>query len=91
MNQIRRECDCDHGFPLCACVEGLDGPALLSRSRWLSSIAGWPGPITADGLAEVAKLRGGVATPVEPAGGARVDLSVAEPPSDCGCNEKKGS
>jgi hypothetical protein len=38
-----KESDIDrNGFPLCACFEGLTGAALLDRSCWLSSLAGWP-------------------------------------------------
>jgi hypothetical protein len=39
---MTRSCACPHGFPLCACAEGLHGTALLDRSRRLSSLAGWP-------------------------------------------------
>jgi hypothetical protein len=66
-----RTCHCDHAFPICACCEGLYGPALLARSRWLSSVAGWPSVLTADGLAEVERL-------LRPA--------PARPAGDCGCS-----
>lgn len=45
MTRYVRPCACPHPFPLCACVEGLSGPALLARSRWISSVAGWPGVV----------------------------------------------
>jgi hypothetical protein len=41
-DDLLRNCDCPHGFPLCACCEGLLGKALHDRSRWLSALAGWP-------------------------------------------------
>lgn len=37
-----RDCDCDHGFPLCCCALGYTGETLLYESRIASSIAGWP-------------------------------------------------
>jgi len=40
----KRSCQCDHGYPLCACYQGLTGAALLKRSNRLSAIAGWPSP-----------------------------------------------
>lgn len=46
-----RRCSCPHGFPLCACHERLTGDALLRRSRWLSSLAGWPGRLDPDAVA----------------------------------------
>ncbi len=46
-----RTCDCPHGFPICAHGLPPDGELILFESRRLSAIAGWPGPITDDGLA----------------------------------------
>lgn len=54
MTVYRRGCDCDHAYPLCACPEGPTSPeALLRRSNWLSSLAGWPGPV---GVAQAAHV-----------------------------------
>ncbi len=41
---VLRSCQCDHPFPVCACSEGLTGQALVSRSKFLSSLGGWPRP-----------------------------------------------
>lgn len=46
-----RACACNHPYPLCACAEGWRGHELLRRSKWLSSLAGWPGPVTAESAA----------------------------------------
>ena len=40
-----RVCDCPHDFPVCA-GDTIRGTALPQRSRWLSSLAGWPGAVT---------------------------------------------
>jgi hypothetical protein len=44
MNPLR-SCTCHHNFPICACCEGLGGERLRDRSRFLSSLAGWPAKI----------------------------------------------
>ena len=49
-----RTCGCAHGFPVCACALGLTGPELLRESNRLSSLAGWPGKVTAESYAEFA-------------------------------------
>ena len=41
----KRTCDCPHPYPVCACAEGHRGRALLDRSKFASSLAGWPGPL----------------------------------------------
>jgi hypothetical protein len=82
-----RSCSCPHGFPLCACFEGLTGVALLDRSRWLSALAGWPARVdpaeAARVIAEQGRPAARTAWPVwlalprvDPAGG---------PPGGCGC------
>src|SRR4051795_1134557 len=43
-----RSCDCDHGFPICACCEGISGRHLLARSRYLSALADWPAAVDPD-------------------------------------------
>jgi hypothetical protein len=74
---------------LCACFEGLTGPALLDRSRWLSSLAGWPArvdPAEAERvIAEYGRRTAQARTPwpvwlALP----RVNPAVG-PPGGCGC------
>lgn len=52
MSDLRR-CSCDHGFPVCACDEAVFGSELLTRSRWLSHLAGWPARVTPESIAAV--------------------------------------
>ena len=64
---MTRSCSCSHGFPLCACAEGLTGDALLARSRRLSSVAGWPARVAPEDAAWViaTQLRPQVSRPAE--------------------------
>jgi hypothetical protein len=86
-----RSCACPHGFPLCACFEGLTGPALVDRSRWLSSLAGWPARVDPAEAARVIVEHGrpAAAAPAQTAWPVwltlpRVDPAVG-PPGGCGC------
>jgi hypothetical protein len=90
-----RSCACPHGFPLCACFEGLTGPALVDRSRWLSSLAGWPARVDPSEAARVIAEHGRPAPQLQartltqtpwPVWLAlpRVDPAVG-PPGGCGC------
>lgn len=79
----RRSCACAHGFPVCACVLGHAGRALLVQSRRLSALADWPGRVTAEAAARV------LPRPA-PAAALEALASVRACPhwtaaSDCGC------
>jgi hypothetical protein len=78
-----RACACDHGFPLCCCLEGARGGELLRRSRLASAAAGWPGPLEADRVAaHEARIRG--AATARRAAKPRVPLGARPaPPADC--------
>lgn len=71
MTRYVRPCACPHGFPICACREGLSGPALLARSRLLSSYAGYPAAV---GVTDAVRV---LTRHVVPAPEAR----------DCGCGQ----
>jgi hypothetical protein len=53
-----RVCTCSHDFPICAGDEQLGGVRLLHRSRWLSSLAGWPARVTREEAAGVVASHG---------------------------------
>jgi hypothetical protein len=76
-NAYRRPCDCPHSFPVCACFEGLSGAPLEARSRWLSSLAGWPARVEFLSAADVVRVYGRPAIPPE---------SIARA-NDCGCGD----
>lgn len=90
-----RTCTCPHGFPLCACPEGLTGRALLARSRWLSALAGWPGPVDPAEAARVLQEAGGRNSPTLDAplpapiwlASAPVRPTVGRDGHDCGCGQ----
>ncbi len=71
---VLRSCQCDHPFPVCACSEGLSGPRLLQRSKFLSSLAGWPAPEPRRPAPppDPRLLRVGILTPAAEIGGAEV-------------------
>lgn len=85
-----RSCACSHSYPLCACFEGLSGDALLRRSNWLSSLAGWPAPRLDP--AEVARVVAEYGRPVSQMAKTPVWLALprvapATAAGDCGCNQ----
>jgi hypothetical protein len=86
-----RNCDCPHGFPICACCEGVRGQRLLDRSRYLSSLAGWPALVDeAAAVAVLAAFGRPASDPDAPAAYPWPALAQMEPlprqAGGCGCS-----
>lgn len=67
-----RTCDCPHPYPVCVCAEGHQGAALVRRSKFASSLAGWPSPARPSGGAapDPARIRVGIVGACAHSGGA---------------------